>query len=44
MNRASLCKQAADAGALDTGAYIEWLEALIEALGDEPADEEARLP
>ena len=43
--RAALRKQAQDAGVIDTGQYVEWLEdRLLERLADEPRDEEGSLP
>lgn len=38
MNRAALRKRAADAGIVECGAYIEYLEALVIALEAEKAD------
>lgn len=45
MTRAALRRQAADAGVVETGAYVEWLEArIIELLTGEPRDEEETTP
>lgn len=45
MTRAALRKQAADAGVVETGKYVEYLEAwIIELLAGELADEEGTLP